>query len=92
MDHMSRGQVESARDPGLARGAAHPGPDLDKRRAGRQKAFSRRPVDRPVDPAAAQEGLVGGVDDGIHVQGCDVGFPGNEGHGCFRCDGCVSNR
>lgn len=37
-----------------------------------QDAASRRPVDGAVNAGAAQEGLIGGIDDGIHLQRRDV--------------------
>ncbi len=37
-----------------------------------QQRLAGRPVDRPVDPATAQQRLVGGVDDGVDLQRRDV--------------------
>jgi hypothetical protein len=32
------------------------------------------PMDGAVHPAAPQQGVVGGIDDGIHRQCCDIGL------------------
>jgi len=32
-------------------------------------------VDRPIHAAAAEQGFVGGVDDGVHVQFGDIALP-----------------
>ena len=60
-------QLMAARDLGLPRLAS-----------GEQPAFVQKlrtggPMDRAIDPAAAELGRVGGVDDGVHGQRCDVG-------------------
>jgi hypothetical protein len=33
----------------------------------------RRAMDRAIDAAPAEQGRVGGVDDGVNAQGCDIG-------------------
>ena len=38
----------------------------------------RRAMDRAVDAAPAEQGRVGGVDDGVNAQGCDIGDDGFE--------------
>jgi hypothetical protein len=40
--------------------------------AGFQKLFSGCPVDGAVDTAASQQGFVGGIDDGIDLEGGDI--------------------
>ena len=67
MDHMPRRQPITPGDFGVAGFAAM------ERAALRQQLRSGRTVDRAVNPTAAKQRGVGGVDNGIDVQAGDVG-------------------
>ena len=43
-----------------------------------QQLGARRAMDRAIDAAPAEQGRVGGVDDGVNAQGCDIGDDGFE--------------
>ena len=75
MDHVPAGQAVGSGDPGLAGGAAAEPPALG------QQFQTRRPVDAAVHPAAAQQGRLGGVDDGVHGHFCDIVANDDKGHG-----------
>lgn len=78
MNDVSRGQAKAWRDLRFTGTAA-------VQRAARFEQFGPGcAMNGPVDTAAAQQCAVGGVHDGIAVQGRDVGADGNEagtGHG-----------
>jgi hypothetical protein len=68
VDHIAGGQAEARCDlrlPGLA--PAKPG-------AGRAELRPRGAMDGAIDPATAKQGFVGGIHDGINVEGGDVAF------------------
>jgi hypothetical protein len=65
VDHVARGKLETRRDLGLSGVAAA---ELG---AGLAQFRSRGAVDGAVDPAAAEQCLIGGVDDGVEFE------PGN---------------
>ena len=67
MDHMRRRQPITPGDFGVASAAAM------ERAAFRQQLRPGRAVDRAIDPAAAKQRGVGGVDNGIDAQASDVG-------------------
>ena len=67
MDDMPRWQPVSLGDLGVAGGAAAEGAAL------REQFRPGGAVDRAVDPAAAEQRLVRGVDDGINAERGDVG-------------------
>ncbi|KAI9163809.1 Calcium channel YVC1 [Paramyrothecium foliicola] len=66
VDDVLGGQAVAAGDAGLAGGTA-----AELRALGAQAA-ARGEVDGAVDAAAAEEGAVGGVDDGVDLEGGDV--------------------
>ena len=66
VDHVARRQTEARRDLGLSRLAAA---ELGARRA---ELRSGGAVDGAVDAAAAEQALIGGVDDGVDVERGDV--------------------
>src|SRR5262245_61077408 len=68
MDDVPGLQTIAAGNLGLARGAA------SERAALREQLRPRRTMDRPVDSATAEQRRIGGVDDGVDVEGGDVGF------------------
>jgi hypothetical protein len=68
MNHEFRGQPVSFGEPRFARGAAA---DLV---ALVEQLRPSRAMNRPVNAAAAQEGRVGRVHDGVHGQSGDVGL------------------
>ena len=74
MDHVPAGQVIATGDAGLAGGAAV------QRFALGHEARPGDPVDGTVYPGAAQQGGVGGVDDGISVELGDVTLYDGEIH------------
>ncbi len=47
---------------------------------GQQQLRTRRLVDGPINSAAPEQGRVGGVDDGVHLERGDVGEEGLHGH------------
>jgi hypothetical protein len=67
VDHVARRQPVAARHPGGA------GLATAQRLAFGAKLLARGAVDRAVDPSAAEQRLVRGVDDGLDVQRRDVG-------------------
>ncbi len=79
MDDVLRGEFVAARELGFARGAAA------ESAAFREKFGAGRPMDRAIHSPAAEEAVVGGVDDGIHVESGDVAFHHFKlaGHGGF---------
>lgn len=68
VDDELRRQPIALRDLGLAGGAAA------QFAAFRDELRARRPVDRPIDAAPAQQRAVGRVDDDIHLYPGDVAF------------------
>ncbi len=62
MDHPAGRQAKAGGYPRLAGEATTQGP------TGGQQLRPRRPMDGAIDSAATQQGLVGGVDDGIDRQ------------------------
>src|SRR6478752_4408927 len=67
MDHMPRRQQVALGDLGVAGLAAAEGAAFGK------KLHSGGTVDRTIHAAPAEQGRVGGVDDGVNAEGCDVG-------------------
>ncbi|MDB5627591.1 MAG: hypothetical protein JWR73_3393 [Tardiphaga sp.] len=67
VDHIAGGKPVTRRDLGLAGGAAM------QRAAGSKQLRTGGAVDRTIDPAAAQQGLIGSIDDGVYGQRRDVG-------------------
>ena len=67
MNHMPRRQPVSPGDFGAAGLAAM------ERAAFGEQLGPRRAMDRAIDAAPAEQGRVGGVDDGVNAQGCDIG-------------------
>jgi hypothetical protein len=61
MDHMPRLQPVPPGDPGIARRAAI------QRAAFVEKLRPGRAMDRAIDATAAEQGRVGGVDDGVNA-------------------------
>jgi hypothetical protein len=68
MDHVPGLQIPARGDAGLARGAAA------ELAALLQDFRSSRPVDGAVHPAPAQEGSIGGIDNGPRILPGDVPF------------------
>lgn len=66
VDHVPRRQAVSSGDLGIA------GLATVKPAAFGQQFRAGGPVDRAIDPTAAEQGFVGGVDDGVNAQACDV--------------------
>ena len=62
MDHVLRGQAVAERDLGVAGGAAA------ERAAFAQQLRPGGAVDRAVDPAAAEQRVVRGVDDRVDLE------------------------
>src|SRR5438067_9110340 len=77
MDDMAGLQTVTARDLRLA------GARTAQRAAFRQQLRTSATVNRAIDAAAAEQGLVGGVDDRIDVEKCDVAFDDLD-HGVLR--------
>src|SRR5262245_16100470 len=77
MDDVTRLQAKARRDLGLARRAAAEQP------AGGLQLGARGPMDGAVNPAAAHERAVGGIDDGIDVERGDISLDDVDtlGHG-----------
>jgi hypothetical protein len=72
VNHEARREQAPAGDDGLARGqpvGQERAPDFA---ALLQNAGAARAVNRPVNPAAAEQGGVRGVDHGVHVLARDV--------------------
>ena len=67
MNHMPRRQPVSPGDFGAAGLAA-----MERAALGEQLR-PRGAMDRAIDAAPAEQGRVGGVDDGVNAQGCDIG-------------------
>ncbi len=65
-------QIMAAGDTGLAGRAAAKDPAL------LQQPRPRGPMDGAVHPAAAEQGFIGGIDDGVNIKACDVAF--DDGH------------
>jgi hypothetical protein len=42
---------------------------------------ARSAMDRPIHATAAEQRSIGGVDDGVHGEGGDIGLSGMDGHG-----------
>lgn len=66
VDHVLRRKSKAFGHLRLAR------PSATEVSARRQELGSSSSMDRSVDPTAAQKARVRGVDDGVHVIGCDV--------------------
>jgi hypothetical protein len=62
VDDVARAQGEAGGDAGLAGGAGGQGPA-----GGRERLAPGGAEDRPADPAAFGQGLVGRIDDRVHV-------------------------
>ena len=65
--HMACGQIVTTRNSGFTHWAAAEGAALG------EEFWPRRAMNGPIDSTATQERGVGRVDDGIDVQGRDVG-------------------
>ena len=72
VNHELGWQFEPWRNPRLARRASHPRAHLRHFETRLIEFSPCRPVDRAVNPAAAQHHLVRGIDDGIHRQLRDI--------------------
>jgi hypothetical protein len=72
MDHIPGGKPISRRDPSLTGWAT------TERPAFPQQIGPGSAVDGPIDPAAAQQRLVRGIDDGVNGQGGDIGLLDND--------------
>jgi len=70
VDNVPGWQPVARSDPGL------PSRATAERTAFLQQLGTGCPVDRTIHPAAAQEGLVGRVNDGVHPEGGDIGTNG----------------
>jgi hypothetical protein len=75
MQYMARLEPVAAGGANLADRAAHAGLQLRQGKAFFEQLRAGGAVDRAVDAAAAEQGFVGGVDDGVHVQFGDVALP-----------------
>ena len=74
VNHIPAGETISFCDLGVAGFAAA------KPSALGQQLRPRRPVDAPIHPASAQQGLLGRVDNGIHGHFRDVVANDDKGH------------
>ena len=77
VDHVPGGQPVTSGDFGVTGGAAVQCPALG------QQLGPGDTVNGAINTATAQQGIVGGVDDGIHLQGGDVVF--NNVNDCQIC-------
>jgi len=78
VDDVAARQAVRARDFGLA------GPAAAQRPALLEQLRPRRPVDAPIHPASAQQGLLGRVDNGVHGHFRDVVANDDKGHIVYR--------
>src|SRR4051812_8362472 len=78
VDHVPGRQAIAFGDLGIAGLAAVERPALG------QQLLTRGTMDRAIDPAAAEQRFIRGVDDGVHREGDDVGLDGAEGRGHGR--------
>ncbi len=74
VDDMVCGKRKTRRDACLARRATHAGSNFRQRPACAQQLRARGAMDGTIDSAAAEQGFIGCVDDGIRSLGGDVGF------------------
>jgi hypothetical protein len=84
VNDVARGQAEAGGQPRLARGAA-----ADRAACG-EEFRAGGAMDRAIDAAAAEQGAVRGVDDGVDGKTRDVAsFEGDSIQGCHdRFSGC----
>jgi hypothetical protein len=73
VDDEAGGEIESGCDAGLAGRTADSGTDFFDLAAGLLESRAGGAVDGAVNTPAAEELLVGGVDDGVDVQLRDIG-------------------
>ncbi|MNN71633.1 hypothetical protein D3C81_1875870 [compost metagenome] len=81
MEHMPRRQCMPSSSADLAGGAANAGAKFRQLLAFGQQAGAGGTVDGAVHTAAAQQGFVGRVDDGVNGQLGDVALPDFNAHG-----------
>ena len=83
MDHVPAGQVIGGGDFGIA------GPAAAQSAAFRQKLRPGGSVDGAVHSAAAQQGFLGGVDDGVHLHFGDIVSDDGKGHNAASFSGVL---
>ena len=89
MDDEARGQGKSPGQACFAGRATHTGAHQGQGTAGGEQARAGGMMDGPIDTAAAKQGLVGGVDDGVDAELGDIAVKDSDhrGEGCPACPG-----